>query len=652
MNKFSFLSIALCLWSVFSVNAQKKDKVLFTLDGTPIYTKEFKQVYNKNLELVKDEGQKIIEGYLEMFVNYKLKVKEAYAQKFHESPNYIKDFAKYEEQLSRNYIYEDKLTSELAREGYERSLEEIDVSHILIKSNYGDVPQDTLKAYKKIEKIRNRVLNGEDFTKLAKETSEEPNANRSGGHLGYFTAFAFVYPFETMAYNTKVGDVSEIVRTEYGYHIIKIHDRKKKENEITVSHIMISAKKDSTTTEPKKRIDEIYALLQQGGNFESLAKQYSDDKNSAKNDGKLRRFSKGQLRSKSFEEEAYRLTKVGETSKPIKTEFGWHIIRLEELHAQPTFEEKKAELEKQVATGNRSKIVTTAVKNKIKERYKYVVGEDYKVFFSTFVNDDVLKRQWDYEPLTQAQNKRLFSIEDRDVTYNDFAAFIKKRQSGRTRINDKMTLLAVYYDEFETEQLKKYFRNQLENENEEYANIISEYRDGLLIFEVMGKNVWEKAKKDTIAQKSFFEENKDKYQWKKRVDVEIISSQEKEVVLNAASLFSENKTGIQIKSELNTNKIKAILTEGVYEIDSENFPEGFQPKKGTTTVVAENGAHKVIYVKEIIPAGPKKLEDIRGKVLNDYQNYLEKQWIAELRSKYPIQINKKVLKKLKKELKP
>ncbi|MAK35446.1 MAG: peptidylprolyl isomerase, partial [Flavobacteriaceae bacterium] len=190
MNKTILYLLAFMAVSFSAIAQNSKKEVLLTIDDDPIYASEFKRVYKKNLELVQDERQKTVEGYLDLFIDYKLKVKEAYSQGLHKKQGYLKEFEKYQEQLSRYYIYEDNVTSDLALEAYERGKEEIKASHLLIMTSFSDSPADTLKAYKKIDQLRARALAGEDFTTLVKENSEEPNADKSEGNLGYFSVFS------------------------------------------------------------------------------------------------------------------------------------------------------------------------------------------------------------------------------------------------------------------------------------------------------------------------------------------------------------------------------------------------------------------------------------------------------------------------------
>lgn len=647
---YSFFIFMLCASSLF---AQKKD-VLLTIDDDPIYANEFKRVFKKNLDLVQDDSQKSVDGYLELFIDYKLKIAEAYAQGLDKKKEYKKEFSKYEEQLARNYIFEDKVTEDLAKEAYERGLEEIKAAHILILTTFDDPPQDTLAAYNKISKIREDLIkNGGDFEAKAKKTSEEPNADKSGGNLGYFTVFSLVYPFETAAYATPVGEISEITRTQYGYHIIKVLDRREREPEISVSHIMITDKKgDTRTFNPEERINEVYGLLQQGESFEGLAKQYSDDKNSAKNGGKLNRFGKGDLKSPEFEEAAYSLNKAGEYSKPIQSSFGWHIIRLDEKHDIATFDEKKTMLEKRVAEGSRSKIVTHAVNDLIKKKFGFKKGADYHSYFDLLVGDEVLSRRWKLDTIPPEDNKTLFTIADKSLDFRSFAEFIEERQVTTRMPKIKSRFLAEMYDEFETQELKRYFKDQLEAEDETYAAVISEYRDGLLIFDVMDSNIWRKVRKDTTGQKQYYEQNKESYKWKERIGGQIYAATSLETAKQVSTMLNESKSADEIKKAINLdNKIGVIVTSGMFEIDARDLPEGFVAEEGVSKIYEQGDSFLVVRVSDVTPPKIKRFEEIKGRVMSDYQNEVEANWMKELRKKFDVEINKKTLKKVKKELK-
>jgi peptidyl-prolyl cis-trans isomerase SurA len=649
----NFLSvIILAFLSATTVFSQNKKEVLMTIDGKPVYANEFKRVYLKNLDLVQDESQKDIDGYLQLFIDYKLKIAEAETQGLDKESTYKSEYSKYRDQLSRNYLFEDKVTEELAKEAYERGKEDINASHILIRVDYESVPQDTLAAYNKIKSIRDRAVKGEDFAQLAKTYSEEPGAKETGGNLGYFTVFNMVYPFENAAYNTKVGEISKIVRTTFGYHILKVNDRRSKMPKIAVSHIMISDKKGARTFNPEERINELYTMLKQGESFESLAKQFSDDKNSAVKGGKLNAFTKGDLRAPEFENAAYELKNIGDISKPVKTDFGWHIIRLDEKLPEESFEQQKESLEKRVTEGDRSKIVTNAINNKIKEKYGFKKGESFLPYFDTYVTDDVLKRKWIMNPIPNDMEKTLFTIGDKKLGYTDFAKFIAGRQKTTRPYKQKEALLVDLYDEFETENLKDYFKEHLEDENEDYAAILTEYRDGLLIFDVMNKNIWQKAKNDSLGLQEYYNKTKQDYQWKQRVDAEIYSATSEMLAQQIQKMLAEGKTAEEIKTALNTDdKVNVLITPGLFEVDQRELPEGLEIKEGVSKVYPNNDSFEVVNIKAILAPGEKSLDEVKGKVLSNYQNDIEAKWMQELHSKYKVEVDKKALKHLKKELK-
>ena len=291
----------------FAANAQTSNKeVLFTINDKPFYTDEFIRVYNKNLDLVKDESQKDLNQYLELFIGYKLKVTKANKLELQNNTQYQTELKSYRTQLSKNYTSDSKVTKELVDEGYKRLLKEVNASHILILSDENAAPADTIAAYNKIIGIRERIIKGEDFGTLAAEFSQDPSAKDNKGNLGYFTSFKMVYAFENGAYKTPVGDVSMPVRTRFGYHLIKVNDVRDNRGEIAVAHIMILKNKDGVAVEDaKETINDIYQKIQQGEKFDELAKQLSEDKSSASKGGVLNRFASGQLSSEEFENQAF-----------------------------------------------------------------------------------------------------------------------------------------------------------------------------------------------------------------------------------------------------------------------------------------------------------------------------------------------------------
>lgn len=649
MKYYFFYLFLLLSITTFS---QDKNEVLLTVDDKPVYVSEFERVYKKNLDLVQDDSQKDVDEYLKLFIDYKLKVAEAYKQGLNNDPDYIKEFSSYQDQISRNYVLNGKVAENMTTEAYNRSLEEINAAHILILVGYDDKPSDTLAAFEKIKAVRQKALAGEDFQKLVKEFSEEPKAKQNGSDLGYFSVFRMVYPFENAAYNTKVGDVSEIVRTQFGYHIIKILDRRQRPPELSVSHIMVSERKDKTDFDAKKRIDQVYGMLQKKDQtFESLAQQYSDDRASAKNGGILNRFSKGDLRSVAFEKAAYDLKKTGQISQPILSEFGWHIIRLDTIHPNETFESQKEDLVKQIELSDRSKEIVTTVNKLLREKYGFAAKNDYLPYFTDFVTDDIRTRRWEYVAVPKNEDKVIFTIGKESYTYGDFANFLVEGQKSLTAPKEKSAVLKDLYYDFETSALKSYSMDALEKENADYAAVIGEYRDGLLIFDVMSRNVWEKARKDTMALKSFYEVHKKNYVWQERAEVAIFSTNDMKTAESLQKMLSEGKSAENINKTFAAETDKnVILTEGVFEKGDRELPQDYNWKTGVSKIIKKGESFLVIDTSDLLPESIKSYEDVKGKVISEYQESLEKQWMDSLQKKYNVKVDKKTFKKIKKEL--
>ena len=650
MNTRNLLLLFLFI-GYFNGNAQNKKNVLLTINSNPVYSSDFTKVFNKNLDLVVEESQKNVAGYLDLFIDYKLKITEAYAQELDKNQQYIKEFKKYEDQLAKKYIYDKRVVSKLVEEAYDRSLEEINAEHILVLSNLNDSPNDTLKAYNKIKEAHVKALKGENFTSLVIEYSEEPGAKKSKGKLGYFTAFQMVYPFENTAYNTKVGEISQITRTSFGYHIIKINDRRKKKPKINVSHIMIFSNKDKKAEDPEERINELYAMIMQGEPFEKIAKQFSEDKNTGVKGGQLKTFGPGDLKAPKFENAAYSIKNEGEIIAPIQSAFGWHIIRLNEKFSIPSFEEQKDDIEKKVKGGARALVVTQAINNKIIKKYGFKEGESYISYFNNFVNDSILSRKWTYSSIPLTENQILFTIGDHDVTYTDYAEYLRDNQKTIKKYINKESLLIDMYVKFKNETLKNYFKERLEVENTEYATIINDYRNGLLVYDVMNKNIWQIAKTDSTGLKDYYETKKNNYKWEKRLDVDIYSSSDEITTKQVQTLLMRGEELATIKKQINSDgKINVITVSDVFEIDQSELPEDIIPEKGVSDIKLNDGFYVVVNIKEVIEPTLKEFDEVRGTVISNFQTEIEKKWMQSLRDKYEVKINNKSLKKLKRKL--
>ena len=368
-----FLILVTTLLTISNSKAQSKDPVLMTVAGEDVTKSEFEKVFKKNNKSAGAVDQKALSDYLELYINYKLKVKEASELGLDTAATFVSELNGYRKQLSQPYLIDKEVSDKLMHEAYDRMQKDVRASHILIKCGPDELPKDTLEAYNKAMKARERVMKGEDFGKVAKEVSEDPSAKDNMGDLGFFTAMQMVYPFESAAFNSKIGDVSMPVRTKFGYHIIKKTDERKDPGEVFSAHIMVRAGKGTTPDDSAKavqKINEINGKLKAGGNFEELAKQYSDDQGSAKNGGVLPSFKTGRM-VPEFESAAFALKNKGDISEPIKTQYGWHIIKLINRKEIGTYEEMQSELKASIGKDSRSEVSKSSMVNKIKKEYKF-----------------------------------------------------------------------------------------------------------------------------------------------------------------------------------------------------------------------------------------------------------------------------------------
>ena len=647
--KLRFFYTVLAVLFAINTNAQATNEdVLFKIDNTPVYASEFLRVYNKNLELVQDESQKDVDAYLKLFVNYKLKLKEARDLEYNKKPSYIRELANYKKQLAKNYLTDNKVTDDLVSEAYDRTLNELKASHILIKIPEDASPEDTLTAYNQIMKLRESVINV-GFEAVKKDVHNGKTIFAEG--LGYFSCFKMVYDFENMAYNTEVGKVSMPFRTKFGYHIVKIFDKRKSRGTVTVAHIMVSNKQtDSLQDAPEIRINDIYKKLLQGEDFESLAKQFSEDKSSSDKGGKLNSFSGGQLSSSEFEDVAFNLKNVGDVSQPFQSNFGWHIVKLYNKEPVKSFAELRPELEVKVKRDSRSQLINNALINTLKERYEVSSEQDALPYFESILSDDYFKRSWEL-PSDFKGTELLLKIGDSQLTYTDFGEYLVRNQRRVTAKKPFKNLVSESYQTFFNNSLIQYREDNLENEDKDFSYIVDEYRDGLLLFDLMETKIWNAAKTDSVGIQDFYNKNKDNYYWNERIDAVVASSADETVIKNVSELLKNGKAPEDIKKTVNLdNKVNVIFTSGVMDANHQALPKDFVFQKGISKVHKHNDAFVVIQGKDLLPKKLKTFDEAKGKIISDYQIYKENKWLEDLSNKYQVVVNQDVLTKVKSQI--
>ncbi len=651
------ISLSLLLFMFFSfISAQDyKDEVLITIDDREITAGEFERVYKKN-NSEKVAQQQSVEEYLEMFINYKLKVIEAEKMGMDTASRFLDEFTSYKKQLAQPYLSSEELTEEYAREAYERMKEEINASHIMVRLGDDASPEDTLHAYNKIMEIRERVMSGEDFEKVARAVSDDPSAKTNSGKLGWFSAFRMVYPFESAAYGTPVGAISLPVRSGFGYHIIKINERRPAKGSVEVAHIFLRAPESMSTEEAeevKEKIHMIHDSLQMGTEFAKMAERYSDDQSSGRQGGKLPAFSSGQM-IPVFDSTAFALEKTGEISQPVKSGYGWHIIKLLDKKNIGTYEEVKPEILSNIKKGDRGKSKDLAFISQLKEDYGYnFYEENYRKMIST-LDSSVFKGEWTADKAAAYFDLPVFTIGDLDVRIKDFAEYFEEKATKRKPVDFRI-LLGSYYEPFEKEEILQYEEDNLEEKHPEYKYIVQEYHDGILLFDLTDKLVWTKAVEDTTGLEEFYERNKDNYMWEPRAETYTI-------IVKDSSIYDKvrKRTSRWVKrnrfdpDKLYSKFCKEDTSDTCMEIIYEKYEKGendklaeMKWKKGLGKTFTRNGDPAFIVVTRILKPEIKELDETRGLVIADYQKYLEEQWLKELREKYEVEVNRELLSKIK-----
>ena len=640
---------SLCILSLSQIFLAQNDPIVMDINGKSVTKNEFLQIYLKNNNDPKfDEAS--LNDYLELYKKFKLKVAEAEALGYDTIPKLKKELEGYRKQLANPYLIDSASNNSLVLEAYERFKTEVRAAHILIRVDPNASPKDSLDAFNRILALKKRIEKGEDFASVAKmkNGSEDPSAVNNGGDLGYFTAFQMVYSFEEVAYKTPIGSISEPFRTRFGYHILKVTDKRASRGTIKVAHIMITAGKDiakETSEAAEKKINELYDKLQKGEKWEELVTLHSDDASSIKKAGELPAFGSGttQRMVPSFEEAAFALKKDGDYSEPIKTDYGFHIIKRLELKEVQSFETVKKELQAKVNKDERSKKTQDSFVLKLKKAYNYSnTGKQNLTWFIKNIDSTFYLGKWTASNLKT--NKVLFQLDGKKFKQQDFANFLKNNFKGIRR-EEASKLISNQYKNWEKGAILEHEESKLTEKYPEYKALVKEYHDGVILYEIMSDKVWNKAVKDTTGLKNFFEPNRDKYKWSQRIDATIYECIDN-VIAEKVFRMIKNDT-INSKHVLETvnkdSELNLKVKMNKFEISQIPYLKNRQFTKGVNPIFESEGKFYVLKVIDILAPANKEFDEAKGMITSDYQNYLEKKWLEELALKYPIKIYTDVL---------
>lgn len=643
MRLFAVCILLGCAFATTSLQAQKQKKapkpvVLFTVNKTPVTAEEFIYLYNKNHQnKTEDFTTAKIEEYLTLFIHFKLKVEEARKRGMDTTASFIREYNQYKDELRRPYLPDTKITDSLTRLTYDRLKEEVKASHILLNIKADASPADTLAVYNRLLEIRNKIVAGEDFGKAAMQYSEDPSARMNQGNLGYFTALQMVYPFETAAYTTKPGQVSMPVRTRFGYHLVYVADRRPSQGEVEVSHIMLRTGEGKDNDKVKNQIFDLYDQLQAGVKWEDLCKQYSEDPGSKDNGGKLRPFGPGAMASiPDFERTAFALKNAGEISDPFQTAYGWHIMRLERKIPLGTFDAVSPTLKSRVNRDERTQLSKQAMEAKWRRDYQFREDPVVKARVLALGDTSLRHAQWKAPAVANASRDMLFSLSGKPYTAQDFLQYVQKMQRPNTQ--DPAKYLEQLYNHFVDASILSLLEARIARENPDYGYLLKEYYEGILLFEIMEKEVWNKASTDSVGQRRFFEAHAADYKAGERARATFFSASTPDFEATLRPMLQGQNDEYRIQQVAGENKVKS--ETGVFSKEEKPVLAKVTWAPGVYTA-ENNGLYYLVRLSEIIPPGPMTFEEARPAVISDYQGDLEKRWIEELKKKYPVKVNGK-----------
>jgi peptidyl-prolyl cis-trans isomerase SurA len=627
---------------------------LFTYGPNSVSKDEFLRVYKKNsINKKPDMSEKELRSYLDLYTLFRMKVAEAEKQQLDTVSSIDRELTTYRKQLSKNYLTDEEITNKLIREAYDRMKENVRVAHILVSCPPGG---DTVAPRRKIDSIYN-IINSKKatFEAMAAATSDDKGSKENGGEIGYITSMLYVYPFESAAYNTPKGKMSAPFRTQFGYHIVKVLDRRKDRGEVKVAQILIQVIKsrgDEGVKEARMRADSVMTMLKGGASFTSLVEKYSDDKFTIADSGVMKPFGSGRM-VQVFEDAAFAIKKPGEIAGPIQTDFGFHIIKLLEKKPLQPYDSMYTQLKRKVENDSRAQTAKDIFYEKIKAQNGFKeFADNYSELYNKLINipDTGADAKTIKPEAFSNMGKPLFTLGGKNYTQSDYVTFLFNLTRGKLN-GPKPTIVNDAYKLYVTNVVTDFQEHRLVEENPEFKTLMTEYRDGIMLFELMDRNVWSKASKDSVGLKAFYETRKGKYMWEPGFEGAVYKFKNKAAFDTGMVMIKQNRfTEEEIAKAVNTQSMPdgVGVQRGRYEF-SRYKDVTLEELSGSKTKVmpGENGSYTVVVAKEVFPGpSPKSLDEARGYVVAEYQDYLEKQWNEKMRHDYPVKVNEQVFKSM------
>ena len=638
--------LTLLLAASFSLNAQ----TLFTYADKNVSANEYLKAFNKVYPAPVTDKAKKMREYLDLYINSKLKIHEAVSRGYDSMPGFVEEYTALRNQVIENYMNDTESLNALINEAFDRSQKDIKVQHIFIPYNSG-VNSDSLVVKLKIQEAYMELQSGKSFDDVALKFSGDPSVVQNKGNLGYITVFSLPYQFENVIYKLSPGKFSAPYKSNSGYHIFKNLGERKAVGRIKVSQILLAVPPGSdepTKTRIAAQADSIYARLQKGDDFGKLATAFSNDVVSSASNGLMPEFGLGTF-DPAFEAAAFSLLKDGAISKPFFTNHGYHIVKRMSLTPPESVKNKKNldVIRSLVEKDSRANVAKNKLYNKILTQTGYKQFNVDQAMLQMYLDSVLASRS---PSLGNPVNKStaLFSVGKSTKTANDLLTYsitnrYKADGSGLKPFNE-------LNEEFKRNAVMEYYRTHLEEFNEEFNTQMKELKDGNLFFDIMMREVWSTAQSDTLGQRKFYDQNKSKYKWNYSADAVIFYCGDDAT----AKSFRDNlvKDKSKWKEALENFSDKITSDSARFEVTKIPGAQKATAKAGTITNIVKNKDDKsasfaLIFKIYPLPA-QKTFADARGDVVSDFQDAIDKKWIAELKKKYPVKVNEEVLKSIAK----
>ncbi len=625
------------------------DPVLFTVNGKEVRVSEFVYIYTKHNGDKADFSEASLRDYLQLYINFKLQVAKANDMGLDKNPEVQREQNQYKRQLSSTYLTDREITEKLVKEAFEWSKEDRRISHILFTVNETASEAETREAYEKAKRVKNQ-LTADNFAELVKQYSDDNFSKNTGGDLGYFTTLLLPYELEKAMYNTQKGQNSEIVRSKYGFHIIRVTEVRPAYGQVQLAHILVRGNDEAA----KKQVDSLYNVLKTTDVFEELATKFSMD-NSTKSRGGIIGWVGINKFPADFEKAVFDLSKDGAISAPVQTSAGWHILKRIKAMKNPTFQEVKGELTNKIKQNERFKIVQDTLTERIKREAGYklddAVYKDLKKILEADAN--FLQGRWNPENNLLGDERAIFTLGDKNGTIKEFAQLAQRSPNERFSMNPRTLEAAIdrIMGKLVAQKCLEFEETQLDKKYPEFKALMREYEEGILLFEVKKQLVWDKASSDEEGLKKFYEANKSKYQWKERAKATFytVKSKDEKLLKNIKKAVLKGNAD-QVKTSFNKDNAVVQSSEGNFERGKNKELDELKWKAGTLSKgYTKEDVFYFAKIESVTPATSKSLEEARGYVVADYQDQLEKDLINSLRKDYKVEINETVLKGLVKK---